>query len=174
MAQKIVAVQLSKKNLNLLAMKMQVLSFGMIKPDATKRNIHWDMIKDIQNAGFFIAAIDPPMLLKPEAVAKHYAAHKEKPFYPKLIGQIQSGLVLPFIVAKHNCVPEFRALMGATNPRDADPKSIRGKYAMDINRTSIHGSDSPEGAFSEIGLHFPGAQIYLPRSLAEPLLDGLQ
>ncbi len=174
MAQKLVTVQLSRENLNLLARKMQVLSFGMIKPDATKRSIHWDIIREIERAGFFIAAIDPPRLLKPAAVARHYAAHKEKPFYPKLIGQIQSGPVLPFIVAKHNCVPEFRALMGATNPKDADPKSIRGKYAIDINRTSIHGSDSSEGAFSEIGLHFPGAQIYLPRRIAEPLLDGLQ
>ncbi len=94
------------------------------------------------------------MNITPELAEKHYSEHKGKPFFADLVNFITSGPVVAMVLEGENVIPTVRTMMGATDPQDAAPGTIRGDYALTIDENIIHGSDSPESAMREIGLFF--------------------
>ena len=100
------------------------------------------------------------MQITTDLAEQHYGEHKEKSFFAELVGFITSGPVVAMVLEGDNIVPIVRAMMGATNPVDAAPETIRGDYAMSINKNIIHGSDSPESAIREIDIFFKEEELY--------------
>ena len=120
-------------------------TFTMIKPDAVRDGHSGSIIKMIEAAGFRIVALKKT-LLTPERAGEFYAVHKERPFYNDLCQYMSSGAIVPMILEKENAVADFRTLIGATNPANAEEGTIRKLYAKSIEANAIHGSDSDENA----------------------------
>ena len=130
-------------------------TFFMIKPDvANDKNVVEEIKKMVINAGFKIVA-EKTTTMKKEVAEKHYAIHKGKPFYEDLIEYITSGPVVMFVLEKENGIADLRKLVGATDPRKAEPNTIRKIFGTDVGRNAVHASDGPETAEFEIQLHFP-------------------
>ncbi len=128
-------------------------TFVMLKPDAVQRGLIGEIIGRFEKRGLKIIAMK--MLHVPQSLAeKHYAVHKERPFYPGLIKYITSGPVVAMVLEGPNAIQAARNTMGATNPVDATPGTIRADLGMEIGRNLVHGSDGPETAAFEIGLWF--------------------
>ncbi|EGR3229363.1 nucleoside diphosphate kinase family protein [Vibrio parahaemolyticus VPCR-2010] len=127
------------------------LTFGLIKPNATKENLDSAILADILNAGFKLVALKRGVMTK-QAAETFYAEHKEKPFFDELIGFMTSGEVVGYVIEAENAVLKYRGLMGATNPLEADSGTLRAKYAQTKSENSVHGSDSDESAKREIEL----------------------
>ncbi len=127
--------------------------FIMIKPDGVQRGLIGEVVKRIENVGFKIIGLK---LLKVSlAQAKqHYAIHKGKPFYDGLLEHITCGPVVAIVVEGKDAVRVTRKIVGATNPTDAVPGSIRGDLALEIGRNIIHAGDSPENAIYEYKIYF--------------------
>ena len=117
----------------------------MIKPDATKKGHTGGILKMINEAGFKIIAMKMTHLSSAKA-GEFYAIHKERPFYGELVDFMSSGPITAAIIEKENAVAEFRKLIGATNPANAEEGTIRKIYAASIGENAIHGSDSDENA----------------------------
>lgn len=132
------------------------ITFSMIKPDAVQKNHIGGIITMIEKAGFTIQAMKHTQLT-PEAAAKFYEVHKERPFYGDLCEYMSSGPIIPMILEKVNAVEDFRTLIGATNPQEAAEGTIRKLFAESISANAIHGSDSDENAKIEGDFFF--AQI---------------
>ena len=128
-------------------------TFSIIKPDATRRNLTGKINARLEAAGLRIVAQKRKRLSETEARA-FYAVHKERPFFSNLVAFMTSGPVILQVLEKKNAVRENRALMGSTNPKDADEGTIRKKYGLSIDKNSIHGSDSVENAKLEIDFFF--------------------
>jgi nucleoside-diphosphate kinase len=111
------------------------------------------IIKMIEAAGFRIVALKKT-LLTPERAGEFYAVHKERPFYNDLCQYMSSGAIVPMILEKENAVADFRTLIGATNPANAEEGTIRKLYAKSIEANAIHGSDSDENAEIEGNFFF--------------------
>ncbi len=120
-------------------------TFTMIKPDATEKGYTGAILKMINEAGFRIVAMKMIHLSETKA-GQFYEVHKERPFYGELVGFMSRGPVTAAILEKENAVEEFRKLIGATNPAQADEGTIRKLYASSIGENAIHGSDSDENA----------------------------
>ena len=131
----------------------------MIKPDAVKAGHIGAILNDITSAGFNIVAMKMTQLTKDKA-AEFYAVHKERPFYDELVGFMSSGPIVAAILEKENAVADFRTLIGATNPADAAPGTIRAKYAKSVGENAVHGSDSDENAAIEGAFHFSGTEMF--------------
>ncbi len=127
------------------------LTFGLIKPNATKENLDSAILADILNAGFKLVALKRGVMTK-HAAETFYAEHKEKPFFGKLIEFMTSGEVVGYVIEAENAVLKYRGLMGATNPLEAESGTLRAKYAQTKSENSVHGSDSDESANREIEL----------------------
>jgi len=125
----------------------------MIKPDAVQDGHSGSIIKMIEAAGFRIVALKKT-LLTPERAGEFYAVHKERPFYNDLCKYMSSGAIVPMILEKENAVADFRTLIGATNPANAEEGTIRKLYAKSIEANAIHGSDSDENAEIEGNFFF--------------------
>jgi nucleoside-diphosphate kinase len=125
----------------------------MIKPDGVKRNIIGDVVNRVEKRDFVITKMKM-MQISTELAEKHYAEHSEKPFFNDLVTFITSGPVVAMEVEGDNAVLAIRELMGATNPADADPGTIRGDLACKLEENVVHGSDSEESAERELGLFF--------------------
>lgn len=125
----------------------------MIKPDAVRDGHSGSMIKMIEAAGFRVVALKKT-LLTPERAGEFYAVHKERPFYNDLCKYMSSGAIVPMILEKENAVADFRTLIGATNPANAEEGTIRKLYAKSIEANAIHGSDSDENAEIEGNFFF--------------------
>ncbi len=125
----------------------------MIKPDAVRDGHSGSIIKMIEAAGFRIVALKKT-LLTPERAGEFYAVHKERPFYNDLCKYMSSGAIVPMILEKENAVADFRTLIGATNPANAEEGTIRKLYAKSIEANAIHGSDSDENAEIEGNFFF--------------------
>ena len=125
----------------------------MIKPDAVRDGHSGSIIKMIEAAGFRIVALKKT-LLTPERAGEFYAVHKERPFYHDLCKYMSSGAIVPMILEKENAVADFRTLIGATNPANAEEGTIRKLYAKSIEANAIHGSDSDENAEIEGNFFF--------------------
>ena len=131
----------------------------MIKPDAVKAGHIGAILNDINAAGFKIVALKMTQLTTAKA-GEFYAVHKERPFYGELVGFMSSGPIVAAILEKDNAVADFRKLIGATNPADAAPGTIRAKYAKSVGENAVHGSDSDENAAIEGAFHFGGTEIF--------------
>lgn len=128
-------------------------TFTMIKPDAVKGGHSGAIIKMIEEAGFRIVAVKKTQL-SAERAGEFYAVHKERPFYNDLCKYMSSGPIIPMILEKENGVADFRTLIGATNPANADEGTIRKLFAKSMEANAIHGSDSDENAAIEGNFFF--------------------
>lgn len=120
----------------------------MIKPDATSKAYTGGILNQILEAGFVIKAMKW-VRLSPEQAGEFYAIHKERPFYGELVEFMSSGPIVAAILEKDNAVADFRKLIGATNPANAEEGTIRKKYAASVGENAVHGSDSDENAIIE-------------------------
>lgn len=128
-------------------------TFTMIKPDATEAGYTGAIIKMIEEAGFRLVAMKKT-LLTPERAGQFYAVHKERGFYGDLCQYMSSGPITAIILEKDNAVADFRKLIGATNPANAEEGTIRKLYAKSIEANAVHGSDSDENAAIEGSFFF--------------------
>lgn len=133
-------------------------TFAMVKPDGVQRGLIGEIISRFEKKEITVAALKI-MQITPELAQEHYAEHKGKPFFDDLVSFITSGPVAAMVLTGENVVPRVRTMMGATNPMEAAPGTIRGDYAMSINKNIIHGSDSAESAQREINLFFKENEI---------------
>jgi nucleoside-diphosphate kinase len=128
-------------------------TFVMVKPDGVRRRLVGEVIRRIEAKGYDIREMK--LFMIEEGLArKHYAEHTEKPFFTELVEFITSGPVVAMVVEGPEAVMGMRQLMGATNPLEAVPGSVRGDYASVITENIVHGSDSPASAEREINLFF--------------------
>ena len=125
----------------------------MIKPDAVRGGHIGAILKIINEAGFKIQAMKFTHL-SPQKAGEFYAIHKERPFYGELVEFMSSGPIVAAILEKDNAVNDFRKLIGATNPAEAEPGTIRALYATNVGENAVHGSDSDENAIIESNFHF--------------------
>jgi len=131
----------------------------LVKPDATERNLGGAILARLETAGLKMVALK--MLHVDEALAnKHYAIHAGKPFFKDLIEYITSYPIIAAVFEGRNAVEVARKTMGSTNPEKAEPGTIRRDFGLDIQRNSVHGSDSPENAKIEINLYFTEKEIF--------------
>ena len=128
-------------------------TFTMIKPDAVGANNTGAIVKMIEEAGFNIIAMKETQLSKNRA-GQFYAIHKESPFFNDLCEYMSSGAIVPMILEKVNAVEDFRKLIGATDPKKAEPGTIRNLFAKSIEANAIHGSDSDSNAVIEGNFFF--------------------
>ncbi|MBT1704248.1 nucleoside-diphosphate kinase [Chryseosolibacter indicus] len=128
-------------------------TFTMIKPDAVVANNVGAITKLIEEAGFRIVALKKTQLTQ-ELAGQFYAVHKERPFYKDLCAYMSSGPIVPMILEKANAVEDFRKLIGATDPKKAEPGTIRNLFAKSIEANAIHGSDSDGNAEIEGNFFF--------------------
>ncbi len=133
-------------------------TLAIIKPDAVERNLTGKILDRIESNGFRIAARKKKRLTLP-AAEEFYHVHKERPFFKDLTTYMCTGPVMLLVLARDNAIPEWRKLMGATNPKDADAGTIRKDFAIDIEKNSVHGSDSAENAAFEISYFFSQTEI---------------
>ena len=126
----------------------------LCKPDAVARGLVGEIVRRIEAKGLTLAAMELRRL--DEATArKHYAEHEGKPFFGDLVAFITGGPLVAMIVEGPEAWKVMRTLMGATNPREAAPGTIRGDLAVELTENLVHGSDGPESAAREIALFFP-------------------
>lgn len=133
-------------------------TFSVIKPDATSRNLSGAINSIIESAGFKIIA-QKKIRITLEQAKKFYDIHSEKPFYNDLCNFISSGPVIVQVLEKENAIADYRKLIGATNPEQAEEGTIRKKYAISIDQNSVHGSDGVETANREISFFFSDIEI---------------
>ncbi|MDC0580293.1 nucleoside-diphosphate kinase [Bacteroidia bacterium] len=138
---------------------MSNITFTMIKPDAVANGHTGKIIDDIIAVGFGIKAMKYIHLSKQKAEA-FYGIHKERPFFNDLVAFMTSGPIVAAVLTKENAVSDFRKLIGATNPEEAEVGTIRQKYAKSIDANAIHGSDSDENAAGEASFFFSSFEMY--------------
>ena len=134
-------------------------TFTMIKPDAVKAGHIGAILKMMNDAGFKIIAMKYTKL-SAEMAGKFYEVHKERPFYGELVEFMSSGPIVAAILEKDNAVEDFRKLIGATNPAEAAPGTIRKLYAKSLGENAVHGADSDENAKIEGNFHFAGTEMF--------------
>ena len=126
----------------------------LIKPDAFERGLTGEILARFERKGLTLAAMR--LLNADEEIAnRHYAEHTEKPFFGELVSFITGGPLVAGVLEGHEAVAATRQVIGATNPVEAAPGSIRGDYGLEVTFNMVHGSDSPESAEREIGIWFP-------------------
>ncbi|MCH4023652.1 MAG: nucleoside-diphosphate kinase [Acetobacter sp.] len=133
-------------------------TLSIIKPDATRRNLTGKINAVFEDAGLRIVAQKRVQLTEAQAGA-FYAVHKERPFYGELVSFMISGPVVLQVLEAENAVAKHRDVMGATNPKDAAPGTVRAEFAESIEANSVHGSDSLENAVNEIRFFFAETEI---------------
>ena len=134
-------------------------TFSMIKPDATERNLVGSITAMIENSGLKVIA-SRRTKMTPEKAAEFYGVHSERPFFQSLCDFMCSGPIIVQVLEGENAVKKNREIMGATNPEDAEDGTIRKVHAISLEKNSIHGSDSPENASTEIAHFFDEEEIY--------------
>ena len=141
-------------------------TFVMIKPDGVQRCLIGEIISRLERKGLKIVAMKM-MKVERDLAERHYEEHREKPFFESLVSYITSGPVVAMVVEGKNAVKVVRNLVGATNPVEASPGTIRGDFGMEIGRNVIHASDSKESAEREISLFFKPEEILDYRRIDE-------
>jgi len=130
----------------------------LVKPDGVQRCLAGDIISRLERRGLKIAGLK--MLQMDRALAeKHYAVHKEKPFFNDLVNFITSGPIIAAVLEGENAIESTRQTMGATDPKKAAPGTIRADLGINMEHNLIHGSDSPENAEKEIGIFFKQGEV---------------
>ena len=125
----------------------------MVKPDGVARGLVGEIVSRIERRGLSIRAMRL-LRVTPEQAGEHYAEHSAKPFYPGLVEFITSGPVVAMVIEGNAAVATVRGMMGATNPLDSAPGTIRGDYALEIGENIVHGSDSAANGEREIAIYF--------------------
>jgi len=133
-------------------------TFLMVKPDGVQRNLVGEVIRRLETKGFTLVGLKL-MNVSRELAEQHYAVHKERPFFPGLVEFIISGPVVAMVWEGNGVIASARKMIGATNPLNAEPGTIRGDYGVTVGRNLIHGSDAPETAQYEIGLWFKEEEL---------------
>lgn len=134
-------------------------TFTMLKPDTLENGHVGTILEKINNAGFKIVAMKMTQLSLQDA-QRFYAIHKDQPFFERLVEFMTRGPIVAAILEKENAVEDFRTLIGATNPEEAAPGTIRKLYATSVTFNAVHGSDSDENAQIESDFHFAHKEIY--------------
>ena len=134
-------------------------TFTMIKPDAVEAGNVGAILEQITTSGFRIVALKMTQMTTADA-EEFYAVHKERPFFGELVEFMTRGPIVSAVLENENAVEDFRALIGATNPEDADEGTIRKKYAKSVGENAVHGSDSDENAQIEAAFHFSGREMF--------------
>ena len=127
----------------------------LVKPDGVSRGLIGEVISRIERKGYALEAMELKTLERATA-EEHYGEHVDKPFFADLVEFITSGPLVAMCVAGEDAIAGMRQIMGATNPLDSSPGSIRGDFATIIGENIVHGSDSPTSAARELGIFFPG------------------
>jgi nucleoside-diphosphate kinase len=142
----------------------QIMAFeytlSIIKPDAVAKNAVGEIVSRFEKGGLKVVAARM-MHLSPEQAGEFYAVHKARPFYSDLVKFMTSGPVFVQVLAGDNAIAKNRDLMGATNPKEAKPGTIRADFADSIDANAVHGSDGPETAAQEIAFFFNNNEIFL-------------
>jgi len=133
-------------------------TFSIIKPDATRRNLTGAVTKMLEDAGLRVIA-SKRIHMSREQAEGFYAVHKERPFFGELVDFMISGPVVVQVLEGENAMQTNRDVMGATNPKDAAPGTIRAELAESIEANTVHGSDSDENAATEIAFFFKDDEI---------------
>ena len=126
----------------------------LVKPDAFARGLTGEILARFENKGLTIVALKH-MTAPRETAEEHYAEHSERPFFGELVDFITGGPLVALILEGQDAIKAARQLIGATNPLEATPGTIRGDYAIEIGTNMVHGSDAPESATRETGIWFP-------------------
>ncbi|TZF91393.1 nucleoside-diphosphate kinase [Cognatilysobacter lacus] len=134
-------------------------TISIIKPDAVAKNVIGQIYARFEQAGLKVVAAKMKQLSRQEAEG-FYAVHRERPFFNALVEFMASGPVMIQVLEGDNAVARYRELMGATNPKDAAPGTIRADFADSIDANAVHGSDSQENAATEIAYFFPQTDVY--------------
>ena len=126
----------------------------LVKPDAFERGLTGEIVARFESKGLKIVAMKH-MVVQRDQAEEHYAEHREKPFFGDLVEFITGGPLVAMVLEGHEAVKAARQVIGATNPIEAAPGSIRGDYGLEVQTNLVHGSDSDESAEREIALWFP-------------------
>jgi len=133
-------------------------TLAILKPDCVRKNLIGAVLTRIQKAGFDVCALKMVHMTKAEAEG-FYAVHEGKPFFDELTDFMSSGPCVPVVLEKDDAIADFRELIGATNPEEADEGTIRSDYADSIGENIVHGSDSVENGLKEASYFFPNHEI---------------
>ena len=128
----------------------------LVKPDAFARGLTGEIIARFENKGLKIVAARH-MTVTEDLAGEHYAEHRERPFFGELVEFITSGPIVALVFEGESAIKAARQVIGATNPLEAAPGSIRGDFAIEVGQNMVHGSDSPESGQREASLFFPDA-----------------
>ncbi|MEN2992253.1 MAG: nucleoside-diphosphate kinase [Bacteroidia bacterium] len=142
-------------------------TLGLIKPDAIAAGHVGKILDRIIQTGFRIVALRMVYLTRAQAEA-FYAVHRSRPFFEDLVQFMTSGPVIAFVLEKEDAVAHYRALMGATDPAQAAPGTLRALFGQNVERNAVHGSDSPESARREIAFFFSESEL-VPAQVPTPL-----
>ncbi|RMH51406.1 MAG: nucleoside-diphosphate kinase [Zetaproteobacteria bacterium] len=134
-------------------------TLSIIKPDAVAKNVIGDIIRRFEENGLSVVAARM-IHLSAEEAGRFYAVHRGRPFFGPLCSFMSSGPILVMVLEGKNAIRLNRQLMGATNPKEAEPGTIRADHADSIDANAVHGSDSPESAATEIAFFFPDIEIF--------------
>jgi nucleoside-diphosphate kinase len=126
----------------------------LVKPDAFERRLTGEVIARFENKGLAIAALKH-MTVERDLAERHYDEHRDKPFFGELVEFITGGPLVAMVLEGYEAVAAARQLIGATNPLEAAPGSIRGDFGLEVQTNLVHGSDSDESAAREVALFFP-------------------
>lgn len=133
-------------------------TFLAIKPDAVQRGLVGEIIGRFEGRGYKLVGLKL-MQVSREIAETHYGEHKGKPFFDGLVDFITSSPVVAMVWEGKNVIAAARKMMGATNPQNAEPGTIRGDFSVDVGMNAVHGSDSPESAAREIGIFFKPEEV---------------
>ena len=134
---------------------------AIIKPDAVERGLAGTIIARLQSEGFVVLGMKMARLT-PDDAGRFYAVHRDRPFFGSLIGYMASGPIVPLVLQRDDAIKTLRDVMGATNPAEAAPGTLRQEFGLDVEKNSIHGSDSPESAAEEIPFFFSRLECHEP------------
>jgi nucleoside-diphosphate kinase len=144
-------------------------TFVMVKPDGVQRGLVGEIVSRLEAKGLKLVAARFEKLAEPQ-VTDQYKEHLAKPFFPSLKQYIMGGPVFLMVWEGRNVVTIVRKVIGATNPQEAAPGTIRGDFGIDIGRNVIHASDSPESAARELDIHFKPAELFTYTRIDESVL----
>ena len=130
----------------------------LLKPDAVRRGLVAELIGRFERRGFRIRGLKQ-LVLERSVAEEHYAEHSERPFFGELVDFITSGPLVALALEGPSAIATVRTMMGATNPLDSAPGTIRGDYALVLSENIVHGSDSPESAARELPLYFAPGEL---------------
>ena len=126
----------------------------LVKPDAFARGLTGEILARFERKGLKLVAIEQ-RTLEVATASEHYAEHSDRPFFGELVEFITSAPLVSLVLEGHEAIAAARQVIGATNPLEATPGTIRGDFALEVGENMVHGSDSPESAAREIGIFFP-------------------